>query len=60
MARRGLAMRSRYPRLTMVDWTNLAIESSEAPMHIGALAVAEAGGLLDESGQLRLSEVRRR
>jgi diacylglycerol O-acyltransferase len=60
MARWGPAMRSRYRRLTMVDRTNLAIEAPETPMHIGALAVAEAGGLLDESGQLRLSEVRRR
>src|ERR1700736_1274046 len=60
MGRRGSAMRSRCPRLTMVDRTNLAIETFEAPMHIGALAVAEGGGLVDESGQLRLSEVRRR
>jgi diacylglycerol O-acyltransferase len=53
-------MRSRYPRLTIVDRTNLAIETPEAPMHIGALAVAEGRGLLGASGQLELSQLRRR
>src|SRR5438128_713037 len=52
-------MTSRYPRLTMVDRTNLAIETSEAPMHIGALAVVEGTRLLDAPRQLQLSEVRR-
>ena len=45
-------------RLTAADQMNLAVETPETPMHVGALAVLDGRLLCDASGRLRLAEIR--
>jgi WS/DGAT/MGAT family acyltransferase len=48
----------RYERLSAQDTSFLHIERPEQPQHVGALALFEAGPLLDDEGHLRIDEVR--
>jgi diacylglycerol O-acyltransferase len=45
-------------RLSPADLTNLAVEAQDTPMHQAVLASLDAGPLLDESGALRMDEIR--
>ena len=45
-------MGSNWRRLTLVDWSNLALESRDAPMHIGAIAILDGAGLQQTAGTL--------
>lgn len=47
-------------RLTALDSSFVWFEHDGAPVHVGAVATFEAGPLLDEGGELRLDEIRRR
>ena len=51
---------SRFARLTSLDLMFLHLESPDWPGHFGGLAVVEAKALLDDSGKLRLQELRER
>lgn len=53
-------MRSRYPRLSLADRSNLWIERPETPAHIAGLCIVEAAPLLDAHGELNLEMVKRR
>lgn len=48
-------MGSNWRRLTLVDWSNLAVESRDAPMHIGGVAILDGAGLQQTAGTLDLS-----
>lgn len=45
-------MGSNWRRLTLVDWSNLALESRDAPMHIGGIAILDGAGLRQTAGTL--------
>src|SRR5215467_14893626 len=45
-------MGSSWRRLTLVDWSNLALESRDAPMHIGGIAILDGAGLQHAAGTL--------
>ncbi|GGM45147.1 wax ester/triacylglycerol synthase domain-containing protein [Dactylosporangium sucinum] len=47
-------------RLSAFDLTNLAVETPDAPMHVGVVAVVDGRPLLDAGGRLRLDEVHAR
>jgi diacylglycerol O-acyltransferase / wax synthase len=47
-------MGSNWRRLTLVDWSNLAVESRDAPMHIGGVAMLDGAGLQQTAGTLGL------
>ena len=47
-------------RLRGVERMYLALESAASPMHFGAFVVLDGSGLCDDTGQLRLGELRRR
>jgi WS/DGAT/MGAT family acyltransferase len=47
-------------RLTALDSSFLWFERPGVPIHVGAVATFEAGPLLDESGKLRLDDLRAR
>lgn len=49
----------RPQRLTSLDTSFLRLETPEAPMHIGGVFVLDGGALRDESGALRLDDIRR-
>ena len=46
-------------RLSLSDLTNLAAEGEDSPMHQGAVAVLDAGPLLDAASHVRIHHVRR-
>ena len=48
----------RFARLSPTDSMFLHLETGAWPCHFGGLAVLEGGLLLDDSGQLRLKEIR--
>jgi WS/DGAT/MGAT family acyltransferase len=52
------ATRERPERLSVLDVSNLKVEQRGLPMHVAALALLDAGPLLDASGELRLGAVR--
>src|SRR5215469_15395430 len=43
-------MGSKWRRLTLVDWSNLALESSDVPMHIGGIAILDGAGFQQPAG----------
>src|SRR5215472_49028 len=43
-------MGSNWRRLTLVDWSNLALESRDAPMHMGGIAILDGAGLQQTAG----------
>lgn len=45
-------------RISALDEANLRVERRGVPMHVAALALLEAGPLLDAGGRVRLPEVR--
>jgi hypothetical protein len=45
-------------RLSAADLINLAVETPDTPMHVGALAMLDGRSLCDEAGRLRLAEIR--
>lgn len=45
-------------RISALDEANLRVERRGVPMHVAALALLEAGPLLDAGGRVRLAEVR--
>jgi diacylglycerol O-acyltransferase / wax synthase len=45
-------------RISALDEANLRVERRGVPMHVAALALLEAGPLLDTGGHVRLAEVR--
>jgi diacylglycerol O-acyltransferase / wax synthase len=45
-------MGSNWRRLTLVDWSNLAVESRDVPMHIGGIAILDGAGLQQTAGTL--------
>ena len=47
-----------YDRLTAADAAFLHIESDHEPQHVGSLSLIEGGPLRDESGRLRIGELR--
>jgi len=51
---------SRFARLTSTDLMFLRLESAEWPAHFGGSAVLEGAALQDETGRLRLREIRDR
>jgi diacylglycerol O-acyltransferase len=51
---------SRLPRLSSFDLSNLRLEKLRAPFQIGGLVILDGRQLLDDSGQLRLDEIRGR
>lgn len=53
-------MASRFNRLTSTDLMFLRLETEAWPCHFGGFAVLDGAALLDESGQLRLDEIRQR
>jgi diacylglycerol O-acyltransferase len=53
-------MVSRFARLTSFDLSNLRLEKLRSPFHFGGLVILDGHRLLDESGQLRLDEIRSR
>ncbi len=57
-AARGRAHAGRLERLSPLDVSNLRAEDLGVPMHVAALAVVEAGPLLDDAGRLRLEKIR--
>ncbi|MBN2112610.1 MAG: DUF1298 domain-containing protein [Acidimicrobiia bacterium] len=50
----------RFARLTPLDLSYLRVESPAWPCHYGGVAILEGRALLDDSGRLRLDEVRHR
>jgi len=52
-------MESHYERLTAVDAAFLAIEEETAPMHVGAVAVFDAGPLARPEGGIDIERIRR-
>jgi diacylglycerol O-acyltransferase / wax synthase len=46
-------------RVSVLDASNLRVERYGLPMHVAALAILDAGPLLDPSGELRLTAIRR-
>jgi diacylglycerol O-acyltransferase len=53
-------MSSRFRRLTSLDLSNLRLEKLRSPFQIGGLVILDGRPLLDDSGQLRVEEIRRR
>jgi len=53
-------MAPQYDRLSTQDINNLWADATDSPMHIIALLQLEPGPLVDDRGQLKLDEVRRR
>ena len=53
-------MRSRYPRLSLVDQSALRIERPDTPAHIAGLCILTAEPLLDAAGALDLERIKRR
>ena len=51
---------ARFRRLTSTDLMFLRLESTAWPAHFGGLAVLEGAALLDDTGKLRLGEIRDR
>ncbi|HSL15007.1 MAG TPA: wax ester/triacylglycerol synthase family O-acyltransferase [Actinomycetota bacterium] len=51
---------SRFARLSALDRMFLHLETRDWPGHFGGLAVVEGNALLDDSGQLRMAEIRER
>jgi WS/DGAT/MGAT family acyltransferase len=51
-------MTSRFPRLSTVDLTNLAVEAPDTPMHVGVLTVLDGRSLCGADGRLRLGSLR--
>lgn len=45
-------------RLSPLDLSNLRTEDQGLPMHVAALAILDAEGLLDSAGELRLRDIR--
>lgn len=45
-------------RLTPADLINLYVETPSAPVRVGAVAMLDAGPLLDPAGRLRLADIR--
>ena len=45
-------MGSKWRRLTLVDWSNLALERSDVPMHIGGIAILDGAGFQQTAGAL--------
>jgi diacylglycerol O-acyltransferase / wax synthase len=44
-------------RVSVLDASNLRVESNGLPMHVAALVILEAGPLLDAAGELRLAAI---
>jgi diacylglycerol O-acyltransferase / wax synthase len=53
-------MAGRIPRLSSFDLSNLRLEKLRSPFQIGGLVILDGRPLLDESGRLRLDEIRNR
>ncbi|HXN03255.1 MAG TPA: wax ester/triacylglycerol synthase family O-acyltransferase [Candidatus Acidoferrum sp.] len=53
-------MATHYDRLSTQDINNLWADGTDSPMHIIAVLQLEPDPLVDDSGQLRLDEIRRR
>lgn len=51
-------MMSRFARLTAADMLNLAVETPNNPMNMGAVIVVDAQNLCDDEGSLRLTHIR--
>ena len=49
-----------YERLSATDASFLHIETAHEPQHVGSLAVMEAAPLRDDTGRIRIDELRRR
>ena len=47
-----------YERLTALDATFLRIETPHEPQHVGSLSVLESAPLRDESGRIRIDDLR--
>ncbi len=47
-----------YDRLTSLDASFLHLETTETPMHVGAVSVFEGGAFFDERGLFRLADIR--
>ncbi len=56
---RRYPMRSRYPRLSLLDRSALRIERSDTPAHIAGLCLIRAEPLLDATGALDLALIKR-
>ena len=48
-----------YDRLSAQDLSFLLAENQHAPMHVGAIAILEAGPLLDDVGGIDIDRYRR-
>lgn len=53
-------MAPHYDRLSTQDINNLWADATDSPMHIIAVLQLEPGSLVDDRGQLKLDEIRRR
>lgn len=45
-------------RLSAADLTNLAVETADTPMHVGALMILDGRRLCDDRGRFQLAEIR--
>jgi diacylglycerol O-acyltransferase / wax synthase len=48
---------ARFERLSPEDLTNLAVEATDTPMHIGVVAVLDGRSLLDGDGRLKFADL---
>lgn len=51
-------MHASIERLSLVDLTNLTVESEDTPMHQGALGILDGTTLLDPDGRVRIEIIR--